>query len=147
MSPGRFFLDTNILVYSFDESAPLKRAVAQELVERALTTRQGLVSYQVIQEFLDVAGTRFAEPLSFEHRHAYLDRVLAPLCEVFASTGLFARALEVQERYGYSFYDSLIVAGALEADCTVLYTEDLKAGQRIGVMEIVDPFVRREAVA
>ncbi|MBU2601683.1 MAG: PIN domain-containing protein [Actinobacteria bacterium] len=142
MPPGRFFLDTNIFVYSFDDSAPVKRAVAQELVERALTTRQGLISYQVIQEFLNVAGTRFAVPLSVEDRRTYLDRVLAPLCEVFAGPGLFARALDVQERYGFAFYDALIFAGALEAACAVLYTEDLQAGQRIGAMEIVDPFAR-----
>lgn len=82
-------------------------------------------------------------PLSVEDRRTYLDRVLAPLCEVFAGPDLFARALDVQERYGYDFYDSLIVAGALEAECAALYTEDLQAGQRIGALEIVDPFVRR----
>lgn len=138
---GRFFLDTNIFVYTFDASSPAKRAVAQELVERALTTRQGLISYQVVQEFLNVSGTKFAEPLTLEGRCSYLDRVLTQLCEVFAGPSLWYRAMDLQDRYGYGFYDSLILAGALEAGCTVLYTEDLQAGQRIGPLEIVDPFV------
>lgn len=138
---GRFFLDTNIFVYTFDASSPAKRAVAQELVEQALTTRQGLISYQVVQEFLNVSGTKFAEPLKLESRRTYLDRVLAPLCEVFAGPSLWHRAMDLQDRYGYGFYDSLILAGALEAGCTVLYTEDFQAGQRIESLEIVDPFV------
>lgn len=138
---GRFFLDTNIFVYTFDASSPAKRAVAQELVERALTTRQGLISYQVVQEFLNVSGAKFAEPLKLEDRRSYLDRVLTPLCEVFAGPDLWHRTIDLQDRYGYGFYDSLILAGALEAGCTVLYTEDLRAGQRIGSLEIVDPFV------
>jgi predicted nucleic acid-binding protein len=143
--PGRFFLDANVFVYTFDASAPAKRAVAQELVERALTTRQGLISYQVVQEFLNVAGSRFAEPLTVQDRRLYLDQVLIPLCEIFAGPRLYQRALSVQERYRFGFCDSLILASALEAGCTVLYTEDLQAGQRIESLEIVDPFAGHPA--
>lgn len=138
--PGRFFLDTNVFVHTFDASVPGKRAVAQELVELALTTRQGLISYQVVQEFLTVAGSKFAEPLTVQDRRLYLDQVLIPLCEIFASPQLYQRALGVQERYRYGLYDCLILASALEAGCTALYTEDLRAGQRIESLEIVDPF-------
>jgi predicted nucleic acid-binding protein len=53
---------------------------------------------------------------------------------------LFERALEVQDRYGYAFYDALIVAAALEAGCTRLYSEDLQDGQRIGALTIENPF-------
>lgn len=140
MSPGRFFLDTNVLIYTFDATAPEKQAVAQELVERALTTRQGLISSQVVQEFLNAALTKFAKPLALADARGYLEGVLAPLCEVFAGFSLFEGALDVQERYGYGFYDSLIVAAALQAGCSTLYTEDLAAGQLIGQLRIVDPF-------
>ena len=54
-SPARFFLDTNIFVYTFDDTSPLRRAKARELVELALTTGLGVVSHQVLQEFLNVA--------------------------------------------------------------------------------------------
>ena len=62
--PRRFFLDTNILVYTFDETTPLIRAKARELVEMALTTGLGVISYQVVQEFLNVATKKFVAPLS-----------------------------------------------------------------------------------
>lgn len=145
MPPGRFFLDTNVLVYTFDLSTPEKRTVAQEMVELALTTRQGLISTQVVQEFLNVAGSKFEKPLTSADLRRYLDQVLSPLCEVFTSLHLLGRALDVQERYRHGFYDSLIVAAALEAGCTTLYTEDLAAGQRIGSLEIVDPFAAAPA--
>jgi predicted nucleic acid-binding protein len=56
------------------------------------------------------------------------------------SEGLHERALEIHERYHYSYYDSLIVAAALEAGCTRLFTEDMQDGQRIDGMTIRNPF-------
>jgi predicted nucleic acid-binding protein len=56
------------------------------------------------------------------------------------STALYIRAVEVRTRYRYSFYDSLIIAAALEAGCTRLYSEDLQHGQRIERLTIVNPF-------
>jgi len=52
---GRYFLDTNVLVYTFDDRAPAKQRRARKLVAEALETRRGLVSTQVVQEFLNVA--------------------------------------------------------------------------------------------
>jgi predicted nucleic acid-binding protein len=139
-SAARFFLDTNVFVYTFDESSPLRKAKARELVEMALTTGLGVISHQVIQEFLNVAGGKFAVPLSFADRNLYLNEVLVPLWRVSPSASLYARALETQERSGYSFYDSLIVAAALTAGCRVLYSEDLQSGRRFDSLTVVDPF-------
>ena len=61
---ARFSLDTSIIVCTFAASAPERRARAQQLVKQALTTRQGIVSHQVIQEFLNAATRKFAEPLT-----------------------------------------------------------------------------------
>ena len=60
----RFFLDTNIFVYSFDRGAPQKADRAAKLIRRAIEGRQGIISYQVVQEFFHVALRRFAEPMS-----------------------------------------------------------------------------------
>jgi predicted nucleic acid-binding protein len=57
------------------------------------------------------------------------------------SIDLLKSALELKERCRYSFYDSLIIAAALEADCDLLYSEDLHHGQQIGRLRIVNPFV------
>jgi predicted nucleic acid-binding protein len=71
-----------------------------------------------------------------------MDNVLEPLFRVPASIPLYKRALGVQARYGYSFYDSLIVAAALDAGCNRLYSEDMQDGQRIEGLTIENPFKR-----
>lgn len=138
--PQRYFLDTNVLVYTFDRAAEAKRRRALELVEEALTTQRGVISTQVVQELLNVALRRFAVPLTPADARDYLERVLAPLCEVYPSVDLYKSALDLGARWGFSFYDSLIVAAALEAGCRRLYSEDLQHRQRVLGLEIVDPF-------
>ncbi len=139
-SPARFFLDTNIFVYTFDETAPIHRAKARELVELALTTRLGVVSYQVVEEFLNVASKKFAVPLALADCRLYLEQVLAPLWHASPSLSLYQQTLEVQERSGYGFYDSLIVAAALATGCRTLYTQDLQDGWQFDSLAVVDPF-------
>ena len=73
----RFFLDTNIFVYTFDSREPKKKARAQDLVSDALTRGRGVISHQVVQEFLNVATQKFANPLSESDALVYLDRVSA----------------------------------------------------------------------
>jgi len=138
---GNLFLDTNILIYTFDQSQPQKQAISRDLVRDALNNRSGCISYQVIQEFLNVASKKFANPLSVSDCQTYLTNVLEPLCEVFSSTGLFHRALEISSRWKFSFYDSLIVASALSVDSKILYTEDLQHDQKIEDMIICHPFL------
>ncbi len=136
----RHFLDTNVFVYSFDSHAKQKRQRAHELIEAALTTHKGVISSQVVQEFLNVATGKFATPMSLQDCYRYIDSVLSPLCTVFANLSLYKRALLVREETGYSFYDSLIVGAALAAECDVLYSEDLKHGQKVQGLSIVNPF-------
>ena len=138
--PAEFFLDTNILVYTFDATHPAKQARARELVEHALEHRTGVISYQVVQELLNVATRKFARPLGPQQAQRYLNEVLEPLCGVFAGIDLYRKALALQERWRYSFYDCLIIASALQAGCRTLYSEDLQNGQSIETLTIVDPF-------
>jgi predicted nucleic acid-binding protein len=137
----KFFLDTNILVYTFDDEDLGKRDRAQALVAEALSGSRGIVSYQVIQEFLNAALRKFAKPLTAADAERYLKVVLEPLCAVFAGFDLYHQAIDITERWKYSFYDSLIIASALQAGCTVLYSEDLQHGQKIGGLRILNPFV------
>jgi len=138
--PVEFFLDTNILVYTFDETAPDKQIKARALVERALEHQTGVISYQVTQEFINVATRKFTPPLSTAQTLRYLHEVLEPLCAVFSGNDLYRKAIGIQERWRYSFYDSLIIASALSAGCNTLYSEDLQASQSIESLTIVDPF-------
>ena len=138
--PAEFFLDTNIFVYTFDRREPDKQARARRLVERALGTGDGVVSSQVVQEFLNVALQKFERPLSEEQALRYLREVLDPLCFVFPSFSLYETAVSLCRRWRFSFYDSLIVAAALESKCSVLYSEDFQDGQEIESLTIANPF-------
>mgnify|MGYP001598655176 CR=1 FL=1 len=136
----RFFLDTNVFVYSFDTRSAPKRDKALVLIERALAEGMGFISTQVVQEFLNVASRRFEKPLSAREGELYLDQVLLPLCEVFPSPDLYRSALRLQEESGIGFYDALIVASALEGKGGVLYSEDFQDKRRFSNLVVQDPF-------
>ena len=138
---GKFFIDTNIFIYSFDERIPAKRDISRELIGDALENSTGVTSYQVIQEYLNAATRKFVKPLTFKDSQRYLSIVLEPLCEVFSSMELFHQALEIMDQWRYSFFDSLIIASALQADCTILYTEDMLHDQKIRNLTIKNPFI------
>ena len=138
---GKFFLDTNILVYSFDNSAPEKQQTSQQLIETALSSQQGIISSQVVQEFLNVAQRKFVKPMSLADARIYLETVLRPLCQHFPSLGFYEHALRLCEETGYTFYDSLIVTAAIEAGCKIVISEDLQNGRIIQGTTILNPFV------
>jgi len=137
----RFFLDTNIFVYSFDKGAPGKAKRSLTLIRRALDKRQGIVSYQVVQEFFNVALRRFDQPMSSTDAEQYLSTTFRPLLRVQSSHGLYSRALQLRTRYALPWYDSLIAASAIEGQCGVLYSEDFQHGQRFNGLRIENPFV------
>jgi len=80
-------------------------------------------------------------PMSAENARRFLEQILVPLWRVMPSPALYQRGLELQSHHGLSFYDALIVAAALEASCTRLYTEDLQHSQKIEGLLIQNPFV------
>jgi predicted nucleic acid-binding protein len=138
---GKFFLDTNVFVYSFDASAPKKASRAADLIRQALKTRSGIVSYQVVQEFFNVALRRFARPMSSADAEQYLSTTFRPLLTVHSSQALWSEALRLFSRYKLSWYDAVILASALEGQCDVLYSEDLQHGQSFGSLRIINPFL------
>lgn len=141
---GKYFIDTNILVYSFDESNQLKKTVAMELIRDAVNEQHGCISFQVIQEFINVATRKFKKPMTLIDCKNYINSVLEPICDVFTSIGLYHQALEIMEVWKFSFYDSLIIAAALQARCKILFTEDLQHNQIINDLHIINPFFNVE---
>jgi predicted nucleic acid-binding protein len=137
----RFFLDTNIFVYCFDRTAPAKARRALQLIRSGVENRKGIVSYQVVQEFFNVALRSFAQPMAVSDAEQYLSTVFRPLLAVHSSPALFGEALRLSARLRFSWYDALIVAAAIEGQCGILYSEDLQSGQRIGGLEIKNPFL------
>lgn len=137
-----FFLDTNIFVYALLTSEPRKKLRAVQLLEQALASHTGCVSYQVIQEFANVGLRKFAQCFSVHECKQFIDAAMQPLNRVVSSPELFEAALNLHDETRYSFYDCLVIAAALQAGANVLYTEDLQHNQLIdGRLRIVNPFL------
>jgi len=140
MSKSRYFIDTNIFVYCFDNSNQDKKSKALELISNAMETRNGVISYQVIQEFLNVGTRKFSSAFNAEDLRDFTNGVLYYLWEVYPDKELFDEAQYIRQRYGFSFYDSLIIASAIQSGCTTLFSEDLQTGQKIKQLTIINPF-------
>jgi len=138
---GKFFLDTNIFVYAFDVTAPAKARKATKLVRDAVDTGKGIVSYQVVQEFFNVAFRRFAHPMSVAEAEQYLITVFRPLLSIHSSPALYVEALRIVGKHRLAWYDSIIAASALEGKCDTLYSEDFQHGREIEGLRVENPFI------
>lgn len=141
MSAGRCFFDTNIFVYAIDSDEVAKSERAARLTRTCLIEATGCTSYQVVQEFLHLATKKFRATLPPYLARSYVEESLRPMLTVHSSLELFDEAMNIHERHKLSWYDSLIVAAALEAECDILYTEDLQYGQRFGDLVVTGPFL------
>ena len=136
MSAVDAFFDTSVLLYLLSRDAAKADRVEALLAER------GMISVQVLNEFAAVAIRKLKMPLP-EVREV-LDTIRA-VCEVEPVTvETHDRALTIVERYGFSLYDSLLIAAALIADSKRLYCEDLQHNQLIDrQLRVVNPFISR----
>ena len=133
------FIDTNVFIYLFDETNAEKSRVAEELIRQCLENGDACISYQVVQETINVVTRKLkASP---QQARLLLDNILEPLWRVNSSRVLLKRGLELQLRYRFGFYDCLIIAAALDAGCRTLFTEDLQHGQQVEGLTITNPFL------
>ena len=132
-----YFFDSNIIVYAYDPDAGVKRSRAHDLIDRHARDATLTVSTQVLQEsYVNLVRRRHLKP-------DQALRVVGDLADsrvVPADAASVLRGLQLSQRHQLSPWDGSIVQAALDAGCTVLYTEDLQAGQRFGDLEIVNPF-------
>jgi predicted nucleic acid-binding protein len=127
------FLDTNILVYA-QQTGP-KAIISQDLIAQG-----GTISVQVLNELTNVL--RKKDNRSWRDIELVLDDVdnaLEPALPLTAATSRAALALA--RDHGFSFYDALIIASAIDASCDTLYSEDMQHGRSIGELAIVNPFL------
>ena len=139
MSVDRF-LDTNVFVYQLEGRDARKAEIARDLIRQGIESGNACISFQVVQECLNTALRKALVPLGGHEMRRYLDSVLGPLLRVQPSLRLYHASLDIQSRYGFAYYDALIVASALDAGCATLYSEDLQDRQRIEGLTVVDPF-------
>jgi predicted nucleic acid-binding protein len=132
--PAKNFFDTNILIYAVAKNDP-RASKAEGLLESG-----GLISVQSLNEFVAVARRKLGMTWKATRELLYLLCVLCP-DPVPISLDMHKMALRVGEKYGYSIYDALIIAAALEAGCGTLHSEDLQDGQVINQqLTIRNPF-------
>ncbi|MGH7195923.1 MAG: PIN domain-containing protein [Candidatus Saccharimonadales bacterium] len=135
-----FFLDTNIFIYAQDPDNLSKQQIAQDLIRQALSSGQGTVSSQVVQEFCNVAGSKYAQLISSSDLKDYLRVTMSRLWRHAPSLDFYCRAVELFERYSLKFYDALIIQAAIDLNCQALYSEDLQADRQFGSLKVVNPF-------
>ena len=129
------FFDTNVILYAFRQSD------TRSQVAETLLARGGTISVQVLNEFVAVARRKLQKNWREIRRALDILRVFCPE-PVPLTIELHERALRFAERYGYSIYDSLIIAAAVRSGASTLYSEDLRDGQKIDGVTIRNPFSR-----
>src|SRR5215467_7709684 len=128
------FVDSNVLVYAFDDADPAKQRAAQRWRTALWKARLGRLSFQVLSEFY-VSALRIRKSAAEEVRDEIRD--LLAWCPVLIDTTLVETGWAIQDRYKVSYWDALIVAAARVASCRYLLSEDLQAGQDFDGVKVV----------
>jgi predicted nucleic acid-binding protein len=134
----KYFVDTNILVYAHDRSAGVKRERAQAFLLQLWDSGRGVLSTQVLQELCINLRRKAGNPMPVEEVRKLIREYST--WEVVTNTPeSVLRALEIETRYRTSFWDALILQAAEDAGASILYSEDLAAGQHYGAIQVVNP--------
>lgn len=139
MKPKPVFVDTNVLVYLRDSTEPEKQRRAAEWMGHLWESGEGRTSGQVLREYYVTVTAKLDPGLPPE---AAREDVIAlgawkPL---YADGDLFEEARAVEDRYGFSFWDALVVASARRLGCGTLLTEDMQDGQNLDGLVVKSPF-------
>lgn len=130
---ARPFFDTNVLIYAFREGDPRSQT------SRKLLGEGGVTGVQVLNEFVAIARRKLGFSWKEVLESLAAIRVLCPSPAPLTLES-HGRALHVAQRYGYHIFDALVIAAALDARSSTLYTEDMQDGQRIEALTIRNPF-------
>lgn len=134
------FVDTNLLVYFRDSSEPVKQSKSADWINALWESGSGRISYQVLNEYYVTVTQKLVPGL--DPQDARLDiRDLMSWKPTAVDLGVLEGAWIVQDRWGYSWWDALILSSAQRAGCRYLITEDMQHGQEIDALMIIDPFV------
>lgn len=133
----RSFIDTNVLVYADSADAGDKQARASALIAQCLRDGDGVISTQVLHEFVNAAIRKLALPLDLVRARV---RLYSRFETVNASAAAVLDALDLHALHAISIWDALILQAARQSGCVQLLTEDLQAGAVIGGVRIVNPF-------
>jgi predicted nucleic acid-binding protein len=132
------FLDTNVVLYAYDDNEPRKQSIAQDLLRRAVRS-ECVISVQVLSEICSTILRKLTISHSIDLLREILDQ-LEPVPTVSPDERTVRRAVDCRERYGLHFYDGMIIAAAERAGCKKVWSEDLNAGQEYFGVRVENPF-------
>ncbi len=135
----KIFLDTNIMVYAHDQSSGDKYAVAREIMDYLWESRRGVISVQVLQEFFVCVTQKILKPLLIKNARIILE-YLSTWDVVANDKYITLKAIDIQERCRFSFWDSMIIQAAIQGQARILLSEDLPDGQVVKDLKILNPF-------
>jgi predicted nucleic acid-binding protein len=133
----RFFVDTNVLLYSVDSNDPEKREAARAWLEHLWKTGSGHLSWQVLHEFY-VNAVRKSKTATPGARS--LVQTFTFWRPVDTNLALIERAWHWTDKAQLSYWDALVVAAAERSGCQWLLTEDLQTDRSYGPVTVVNPF-------
>jgi len=133
----KVLFDTNIWVYLYAQNLPDKSVKVRELVNNNFTSI--IISTQILGEFYNVLTKKKLK--SQDETKQIIQEMVTNFTIVEIDVLKVMAALEVNSKYGYTYWDSLVVATALQHNCDILYSEDMQANQLIeNKTRIVNPF-------
>lgn len=133
------FIDTNVLVYAYDVKAKSKHEVAKNILNDCWNNRSGIVSTQVLQEFYVTITKKLPKTIPLQEARDIVEEFLSWSVYEVTPADIIS-ASESEEKLRYSFWDSLIITSAQRAKASILYSEDMRDGQHIGDLTIINPF-------
>lgn len=136
---GKIFVDTNIIIYAHDLDSGPKHDIATTIIEDLWEEKSGIISTQVLQEFYVNITRKIATPLPPAEARGVIENYLVWHVELDGPETILL-ASEIEERYNLSFWDSMIVAAARNAEAEKILTEDLNPGQIVEGILIENPF-------
>ena len=132
------FLDTNVVLYAYDDNEPRKQPIAQDLLRRAVRS-ECVISVQVLSEICNTILRKLTISHSIDLLREILDQ-LEPVPTVSPDERTVRRAVDCREKYGLHFYDGMIIAAAERAGCKKVWSEDLNSGQEYFGVRVENPF-------
>ena len=137
---GKIFVDTNIIIYAHDLDSGPKHDIAKTIIEDLWEEKSGILSTQVLQEFYVNITRKIPTPLLPAQARGVIENYLVWRVELNGPETILL-ASEIEERYNLSFWDSMIVAAARNAEAEKILTEDLNPGQILEGILIENPFL------
>jgi predicted nucleic acid-binding protein len=137
----KVFIDSNIFIYAYTSDDEQKHSIARNLLCESVLNNEIVLSIQILNEF-------YAVMAKYKYSHNEIKSCLNEIIEQVKVMPLELETIKqcifIKEKYGYSWWDSLVLTSALENDCVILYSEDLQSNQIIeNKLKIINPFTTK----